>query len=167
MSEESSGPMSPPHQGREVCVVICNGDDPDGCNSGETHPCPPAADSADALHAGDVGASQKVDKDEDEDDDQDCQEQAMLQEEEEASRSGGTRCSRKDSRKQQDRESGHPQHSATFGVAADDDEDELPFPGFVPQTFYYFHQRHPLRFACLRLITWPYPFWYCCSSAAL
>ena len=38
------------------------------------------------------------------------------------------------------------------------EEEELPFPGFSPKTFYYFHQKHPLRVWSLRCITWPYPF---------
>ena len=46
----------------------------------------------------------------------------------------------------------------------DDDEDantqeDLPFPGFVPTAFKCLSQENPLRHACLRIITWPYPFY--------
>lgn len=65
-----------------------------------------------------------------------------------------------------DADSGRQQQlSASFGVATtatlpSDDVDELPFPGFVPETFYHFDQRHWLRMPCLRLITNPYPLYY-------
>lgn len=41
---------------------------------------------------------------------------------------------------------------------ADGGVDELPFPGFVPVAFKYLDQGHIIRFWCLRIITWPYPF---------
>ena len=40
----------------------------------------------------------------------------------------------------------------------DEDDDELPFPGFVPVAFRFMDQRNRVRFWCLRCITWPYPF---------
>lgn len=39
----------------------------------------------------------------------------------------------------------------------DDEEEELPFPGFVPVVFRCLDQRNSVRFWCLRIITWPYP----------
>lgn len=151
MSEESSGPTSPRDLGLDqVCVVICNGDDPEGC-SGDAGPNPVVVHSE--------GAVQKEKDDaEVQQEQQDCQAQAMLAEEE--SRVDGKSDTRKDSTKQQQdrpQQQQQQQHNATFGVTAEEEEDELPFPGFVPKTFYYFNQRHWLRFPCLRLITSPYP----------
>ena len=39
-----------------------------------------------------------------------------------------------------------------------DDDEELPFPGFVPKTFNCIPQTNFIRMWCLRTITWPYPF---------
>jgi hypothetical protein len=39
-----------------------------------------------------------------------------------------------------------------------DEDDDLPFPGYVPTAFYYFDQTKQPRQWCLQLITWPYPF---------
>lgn len=51
------------------------------------------------------------------------------------------------------------QRVTTSGVNQDEaDGEDLPFPGFAPKTFMFFTQRNWLRFSCLRLITWPYPF---------
>ena len=155
MSEESSGPTSPRDLGLDqVCVVICNGDDPEGC-SGHVNP--------NSAVQPEEGAQKEKDEAEEEQDhhqqQQDCQEQAMLAEEESGvdGKSGSRKDSGKDTPAKQPDRPQNQQHSATFGVTADDEEDELPFPGFVPKTFYYFNQRHWLRFPCLRLITSPYP----------
>lgn len=40
----------------------------------------------------------------------------------------------------------------------DEDEDDLLFPGFVPKSFIFLKQTNVVRFWCLKLITWPYPF---------
>lgn len=39
-----------------------------------------------------------------------------------------------------------------------DEEEELPYPGFVPKSFYCLKQTNKLRWMCLKIITWPYPF---------
>lgn len=39
----------------------------------------------------------------------------------------------------------------------DGDDDELPFPGFVPVALRYLDQKNIIRIWCLRTITWPYP----------
>ena len=41
-----------------------------------------------------------------------------------------------------------------------EDDDELPFPGFVPKAFNCLPQTNFIRMWCLRTITWPYPFIY-------
>ena len=57
----------------------------------------------------------------------------------------------------------HSLNGATFEVTTPTDEvndaDELPFPGFSPKAFFYFDQRHWLRFVCLKMITNLYPFY--------
>ena len=49
-----------------------------------------------------------------------------------------------------------------------DEDQDLPYPGFMRKAFIYFEQTSPPRSWCLRLITWPYPFQFtisiCCSS---
>lgn len=40
----------------------------------------------------------------------------------------------------------------------DNGEEELLFPGFVAKSLYCLTQRNKLRYCCLKLITWPYPF---------
>lgn len=47
---------------------------------------------------------------------------------------------------------------------ADGGADELPFPGFVPVAFKYMDQGNIIRFWCLRIIMWPYPFINCTCS---
>ena len=43
--------------------------------------------------------------------------------------------------------------------AEDDDEDfDLPYPGFVGRAFFYLDQTTPPRNWCLKTITLPYPF---------
>ncbi|KAL8610464.1 hypothetical protein ACOMHN_060384 [Nucella lapillus] len=169
MSEESSGSLPHPH--REVCVVICNGNDrePSTTTADPTHPHPhqdpaekecPAPTTTNHNEEGRPLQEASREEVEEKDEREDSQEQAMLpKEEEEGEEVGGGgegKRVRKGS-KAGDRQ-GHPPLSATFGVTPVEDDDELPFPGFVPKAFYYFHQTHPLRFACLRLITNPYPF---------
>ena len=179
MSEESSGgPTSPRDLGLDqVCVVICNsGDNGDNGNeppegSSVQVSIPPHQPASVPPAPPGVVQKEKEEEEEEEEEQQDCQEQAMLPVEGETGvrvEGGGKSCTRKGSTKhqqqqqQEDRQQQQQQQqqlSATFGVTADEgDEDELPFPGFVPKTFYYFSQRHWLRFPCLRLITSPYPF---------
>ena len=42
---------------------------------------------------------------------------------------------------------------------AEEEEDELMFPGFVAKSLYCLTQKNKLRLACLKIITWPYPFY--------
>ncbi|KAH3871521.1 hypothetical protein DPMN_034724 [Dreissena polymorpha] len=55
-----------------------------------------------------------------------------------------------------------PPETSTSGpeVTGDEEEEEeeLPFPGFLPVVLRCLDQKNPVRFWCLRLITWPYPF---------
>lgn len=37
-----------------------------------------------------------------------------------------------------------------------DEEEELPYPGFVPKSFYCLKQTNKLRWMCLKIITWPW-----------
>lgn len=39
-----------------------------------------------------------------------------------------------------------------------EEDEELPFPGFVPKAFNCIPQTNFIRMWCLRTITWPYPF---------
>lgn len=39
-----------------------------------------------------------------------------------------------------------------------EDEEELLFPGFVAKSLRYLPQTNKLRFICLKIITWTYPF---------
>ena len=45
------------------------------------------------------------------------------------------------------------------GGTAEEAEEELLFPGFVPVAFKYLDQTSKPRYYCLKLITWPYPFY--------
>lgn len=38
-----------------------------------------------------------------------------------------------------------------------EEDEELPFPGFVPKAFNCIPQTNFIRMWCLRTITWPYP----------
>ena len=40
------------------------------------------------------------------------------------------------------------------------EEEELAFPGFVPVAFRCMTQTTKLRYWCLKMITWPYPFFH-------
>lgn len=42
--------------------------------------------------------------------------------------------------------------------AEGDEDEELLFPGFVSMSMRYFSQQNKLRYGCLKIITWPYPF---------
>ncbi len=54
-----------------------------------------------------------------------------------------------------------PQDPAHLGDEDEEEEDEEPrlFPGFIPTAFYCLKQTTRPRLWCLKLITWPYPFY--------
>ncbi|KAL8558175.1 hypothetical protein ACOMHN_064994 [Nucella lapillus] len=169
MSEESSGPQSLPSDlGPEICVVLCDDNDLDGCCEDLYTYQDPETDLP-PKHK-DEDEEEEEEEVEEEEEEEDCPDYSMLPVTvDEESRIGGSgACGRQNSGKRRSGGEPHPggsqqcpRHSASFGVTAeeeDDQEEELLFPGFVGKTCYHFHQRHWLRFPCLRLITWPYPF---------
>uniref|UniRef100_A0A0L8I4M2 Uncharacterized protein n=1 Tax=Octopus bimaculoides TaxID=37653 RepID=A0A0L8I4M2_OCTBM len=48
--------------------------------------------------------------------------------------------------------------NTTETVHDEPEEEELPYPGFVPTALYCLNQTNKLRWVCLKIITWPYPF---------
>jgi hypothetical protein len=48
--------------------------------------------------------------------------------------------------------------TSTQEETGNDDEDEMPYPGFVPVALRCLDQKNVVRLWCLRTITWPYPF---------
>jgi len=48
-------------------------------------------------------------------------------------------------------------HSDGGGDDSDDDE-ELPFPGFIATSLRCLSQKNKLRYCCLKILTWSYPF---------
>lgn len=66
-------------------------------------------------------------------------------------------CTRTDS--DEDEEEEEEEEGEEMDVVGPVDEDQdLPYPGFMRKAFIYFEQTSPPRSWCLRLITWPYPF---------
>ena len=53
-----------------------------------------------------------------------------------------------------------PPESSEGGSANEEDynEDDLPYPGFLPTVLHCQHQHSAPRKWCLQIITWPYPF---------
>ena len=39
------------------------------------------------------------------------------------------------------------------------EDEDLPYPDFVPYALYCMRQSNPIRNLCLRCVCWPYPFW--------
>ena len=56
----------------------------------------------------------------------------------------------------EEREKRNVTHAIDF---KDDEDEDLPFPGFVPVAFRRLKQTTPVRYWCLKAVTWPYPFY--------
>lgn len=160
MSEESSGPVSPatlvakPEE-LHIPMAVRSGEDKDlpEVKSQVSHRRPHLSPTVHSFKSDEKGDEEDDEEDDDEDDGGDEQTRESCYVRTEERREKGKREDETDE-KSEDRQ----QHSATFGVPLDDNGEELPFPGFAPKSLFIFSQRHWLRFACLRIITWPYPF---------